>query len=147
MSMTNTFMTAFEAVLPVYLHQVFGYSSSQIAVVFLRNTLPMLLCGITMALPAMMAEVSISTEFIESTHPGTFGENDAYLQAYGLSNAAFAVGTLAGPLYAAYIREYAGWTAMCMLHVPWCVEPSVGSAGSDLHGAQRGSLGGWTGYL
>lgn len=167
MSMINTFLTAFEAVLPVYLHEVFDYSSSQIAIVFLCNTLPMLLspisgrvvdkagpfwpalagfllaapsmmllslvqkntfvssrmlrvfffffgCGVSMAMPAMMAEISISTEFVENQNPGIFGVQGAYSQAYGLSNAAFAVGTLAGPLYAGYIREYAGWTAMSM---------------------------------
>lgn len=167
MSMINTFLTAFEAVLPVYLHEIFDYSSSQIAIVFLCNTLPMLLspisgkivdkagpfwpalagfllaapsmmllslvqkntfvsslllrvfffffgCGVSMAMPAMMAEISISTEFVENQNPGIFGVQGAYSQAYGLSNAAFAAGTLAGPLYAGYIREYAGWTAMSM---------------------------------
>lgn len=167
MAMINTFLTAFEAVLPVYLHQVFGYNPGQISIVFLCNTLPMLLspvtgravdkvgpfwpaiagfslaapsmmllslvqrrtlvsslllriffflfgCGVSMAMPAMMAEVSISTEVVESQRPGIFGAKGAYSQAYGLSNAAFAVGTLAGPLYASFIKEYAGWTAMCM---------------------------------
>lgn len=166
MSMINTFLTAFEAILPVYLHQIFGYNSGQISVVFLCNTVPMVLspvtgkiidkvgpfwpaiagfslaapsmmllslvqrddfvsslllrllfflfgCGVSMAMPAMMVEVSISTEVIESQRPGVFGVKGAYSQAYGLSNAAFAVGTLAGPLYASYIKGYAGWPAMC----------------------------------
>ena len=167
MSMINTFLTAFEAVLPVYLRELFDFQSSQIAIVFLSNTLPMLLspisgrivdkigplwpaiagfslaapsmallsfvqeptqtcllflrvfffmfgCGVSMAMPAMMAEISMTTDALEKEKPGIFGPRGAYSQAYGLSNAAFAVGTLAGPLYAGYIREWYGWTAMSL---------------------------------
>ncbi|KAJ6021477.1 hypothetical protein N7540_006981 [Penicillium herquei] len=167
MSMINTFLTAFEAVLPVYLHELFDFNSSQIAVVFLSNTLPMLLsplsgrlvdkigpfwpavagfslaapsmmllslvrkptlmcsvllrlfffmfgCGVSMAMPAMMAEISMTTDVLESQRPGIFGAKGAYSQAFGLSNAAFSVGTLLGPLYAGYIREWMGWTSMLM---------------------------------
>ncbi|KAJ5728173.1 hypothetical protein N7493_004503 [Penicillium malachiteum] len=167
MCMINTFLTAFEAVLPVYLHELFDFSSSQIAVVFLSNTLPMLLsplsgrfvdkigpfwpaiagfslaapsmmlmclvrkptflctvllrlffflfgCGVSMAMPAMMAEISMATDALENQRPGIFGAKGAYSQAFGLSNAAFSVGTLLGPLYAGYIREWVGWTTMLM---------------------------------
>ncbi|KAJ5570085.1 uncharacterized protein N7459_009515 [Penicillium hispanicum] len=165
MYMLNTFMTAFEAVLPVYLHELFDYTSSQVAVVFLSNTIPMVLsplsgtvvdkigpfwpavagfslaapsmmllslvqkntlvlsllarlflflfgCGVSMAMPAMMAEISMATDSVEKLRPGIFGPQGAYSQAYGLSNAAFAGGTLAGPLYAGFIKDWAGWTAM-----------------------------------
>ncbi|THC88712.1 hypothetical protein EYZ11_011837 [Aspergillus tanneri] len=167
MCMLNTFMTAFEAVLPVYLHELCDYDSSQVAIVFLSNTLPMVLsplsgnvvdkvgpfwpavagfalaapsmmllsliqhntvlcslllrlflflfgCGISMAMPAMMTEISMATKAVEKRYPGIFGSQGAYSQAYGLSNAAFAGGTLAGPLYAGYLREWAGWTAMSL---------------------------------
>ncbi|PYH78578.1 MFS general substrate transporter [Aspergillus uvarum CBS 121591] len=164
MALLNTFMTAFEAVLPIYLHEVFTYSSTQVAVVFLSNTLPMLFsplsgalvdrigpfgpaltgfalagpsmmllamiqtdtlvnsvllrvylflfgCSVSLAMPAMMTEISLATEAVEHAHPGIFGRG-AYSQAYGLSNAAFAGGTLAGPLYAGYLREWFGWKLM-----------------------------------
>jgi MFS family permease len=168
MCMLNTFMTAFEAVLPIYLQELFHYSSSQIAIVFLSNTLPLMIlsplagncvdrigpfwpavvgfalaapsmmslgviqgdeilysvllrlflflfgCGVSMAMPAMMTEISMATEAVEKQHPGVFGVRGAYSQAYGLSNAAFAAGTLAGPLYAGYIREWAGWVVMAV---------------------------------
>ncbi|PLB34938.1 major facilitator superfamily domain-containing protein [Aspergillus candidus] len=166
MCLLNTFMTAFEAVLPVYLRSTFHYSPNQIAIVFLSNTLPMVLsplsgtivdrigpfwpavagfavagpsmmllalvqhnsptssllllraflflfgCGVSMAMPAVMAEMSMATEAVEARHPGIFGRYGAYSQTYGLSNAAFAGGTLAGPLLGGYISELAGWGVM-----------------------------------
>ena len=165
MCLLNTFMTAFEAVLPVYLRSIFHYSPNQIAIVFLSNTLPMVLsplsgsivdrigpfwpavagfavagpsmmllalvqhnspttslmlraflfffgCGVSMAMPAVMAEISMATEAVEARHPGIFGRYGAYSQTYGLSNAAFAGGTLAGPLLGGYISEWAGWGTM-----------------------------------
>ena len=36
----NTFMTAWEAVLPVYTHELLNNKASQVAVMFLSNTLP-----------------------------------------------------------------------------------------------------------
>jgi MFS family permease len=39
----NSFTTAFEGVLPIYLHELFGFNSMQTAFVFLAITLPMLL--------------------------------------------------------------------------------------------------------
>ena len=160
MCMLNTFMTALEAVLPVYLQDLFHYTSSQIALVFLSSSLPLMVlsplagycvdrvgpfwpavsgfalatpsmmllgvvqqntalhsvllrvflflfgCGVAMAMPALMTEISRATERL---HPGGCGASS---QAYGLSNAAFAAGTLAGPLYAAYMREWAGWVVL-----------------------------------
>ncbi|RAK95865.1 MFS transporter [Aspergillus ibericus CBS 121593] len=165
MFLLNCFMTAFEAVLPVYLPEVFLYRSTQIAIVFLSNTLPMICsplggsmvdhlgpfwpavlgfglitpsmmllslirepspltslllrlflflfgCGVSVAMPAMMTEVTLAKDAMEEGEPGIFGDLGACSQAYGLSNAAFAGGTLVGPLYAGYVREAAGWTAM-----------------------------------
>ncbi|RMZ41881.1 hypothetical protein CA14_011264 [Aspergillus flavus] len=164
--MLNTFMTALDAVLPIFLQDLFHYTSSQIAIVFLSNSLPLMIlsplagyfvdrigpfrpailgfvltapslmllglihqntifssvllrlflfwfgCGVSLAMPALMTEISMATEAVEKRHPGVFGARGAYSQAYGLSNAAFAAGTLAGPLYAGYIRKWAGWGAM-----------------------------------
>lgn len=165
MCLVNTFTTAYEAVLPVYFRDVFQYTSSQIAILFHSNTIPMLLsplsgilvdnygvfwpallgfcfispsmillgliqkpdlldsklarlflamfgCGVSMALPAMMSEISMATDWVEKQDPGICGPHGAYSQAYGLSNAAFAGGALFGPLYAGIIKEYAGWMGM-----------------------------------
>ena len=165
MFMLNSFMTALEAVLPVYLPQVFPYRSTEIAIVFLSNTLPMICsplggavvdrmgpfwpavlgftlitpsmmllslvrepemimsvllrlflflfgCGVSLAMPAMMTEITLAKDDMEDEHPGIFGDGGTSSQAYGLSNAAFAAGTLVGPLYAGYIRESASWSAM-----------------------------------
>ncbi|OGM48148.1 hypothetical protein ABOM_002923 [Aspergillus bombycis] len=144
MCMLNTFMTALEAVLPVYLQALFHYTPSQIAIVFLSHSLPLMVlsplagycvdrvgpfrpalsgfaltapsmmllgliqqntilhsvllrvflflfgCGMSMAMPALMTEFSMAAEAL---HPRGSG---AYSQAYGLSNAAFAAGTLVG---------------------------------------------------
>ncbi|KOC10941.1 hypothetical protein AFLA70_17g005940 [Aspergillus flavus AF70] len=168
MCMLNTFMTALEAVLPIFLQDLFHYASSQIAIVFLSNSLPLMIlsplagycvdrighfwpailgfvltapslmllgliqkntilssvllrlflfwfgCGVSLAMPALMTEISMATEAVEKHHPGVFGARGAYSQAYGLSNAAFAAGTLAGPLYAGYIREWAGWGGLTL---------------------------------
>ncbi|KAF1986342.1 MFS general substrate transporter [Aulographum hederae CBS 113979] len=161
----NAFMTAFEAVLPVYLRQVFNYHSTAVAIVFLSNTLPMIAspisgrlvdkygplwpavagfslaapsmmllglvqrnepllsallriflflfgCGVSLSMPAMMTEITLATEALEKERPGIFGQQGAHSQAYGLCNAAFAGGTLVGPLYAGYVRDALGWTAM-----------------------------------
>ncbi|KAI2846407.1 hypothetical protein CBS147320_9729 [Aspergillus niger] len=165
MFMLNSFMTALEAVLPVYLPQVFPYRSTEIAIVFLSNTLPMICspiggavvdrmgpfwpavlgftlitpsmmllslvrepemimsvllrlflflfgCGVSLAMPAMMTEITLAKDDMEDGYPGIFGDGGASSQAYGLSNAAFAAGTLVGPLYAGYIRESVSWSAM-----------------------------------
>ncbi|KAJ5669725.1 hypothetical protein N7462_010795 [Penicillium macrosclerotiorum] len=59
-----------------------------------------------------MAEISMATDWVEKQHPGICGPQGAYSQSYGLSNAAFAGGTLLGPLYAGFIKEWAGWMVM-----------------------------------
>ncbi|KAB8230339.1 MFS transporter [Aspergillus alliaceus] len=80
--------------------------------VLLRVFLFLFGSGVSMAMPAMMTEISMATEALEKDHPGVFSTRGVYSQAYGLSNAAFAAGALVGPLYAGYIREWAGWGVM-----------------------------------
>ena len=70
--------------------------------------------GAAMAMPAMMTEINKATEAVEAHHPGVFGDRGAYAQAYGLNNAAFAAGAIAGPLYAGYMREWVGWMTTCV---------------------------------
>ncbi|KAB8202371.1 major facilitator superfamily domain-containing protein [Aspergillus parasiticus] len=145
MCMLNTFVTALEAVLPIFLQDLFHYTSSQIAIVFLSNSLPLMILsplagycvdrigpvwpailGFVLTAPSLMLLGLIqqntilssvllrfmATEAVEKHHPGVFSARGTYSQAYGLSNAAFAAGTLAGPLYPGYIWEWAGWGPM-----------------------------------
>lgn len=164
----NSFTTAFEGVLPVYVKELFHVNSMQAALMFLSLTIPMLLAplngklvdrfgvkwpavvgfgicvpsllclrlvventvhdvavlslvlfcaglGVSMALPAMMTEVTHAIEEEERRVPGIFGPYGAYSQAYGLTNAAFAGGALAGPLYAGLLRERFGWAFMSLI--------------------------------
>ncbi|PYI12920.1 MFS general substrate transporter [Aspergillus violaceofuscus CBS 115571] len=155
MALLNTFMTAFEAVLPIYLHEVFGYKSKQVAVVFLSNTVPMVSngsfgpaltgfalagpsmmllamiqtdtmvnsvllrgflflfgCSISLAMPAMMKEISFATEAVEHAHPGIFGREHTPRLTAWITLPFAGGGALAGPLYAGYLRDWFGWNLM-----------------------------------
>ena len=104
-------------------------------------------CAFSLAMPAVMTEVSQAVEAIEERSPGIFGESGAFAQAYGtcaiphetnilifffwtiaifdciltrlcspgLTNSAFAIGAVIGPLYAGYARIYLGWPSMTLL--------------------------------
>jgi len=63
-------------------------------------------------MPPISAEITYVVAAKEKKHPGLYGPNGAYAQAYGLFIAAFAAGTLIGPLWAGYIRDSAGWGTM-----------------------------------
>jgi len=54
--------------------------------------------SLTLVLPPLMAEVSYIIEAKEKQHPGIYGPSGAFAQAYGLLIAAFAAGTLIGPI-------------------------------------------------
>ncbi|CAD6440347.1 c0c59c18-4149-4ee3-8936-c40daf1feff5 [Sclerotinia trifoliorum] len=68
--------------------------------------------SLTCVLPGLTAEISYIVEAKEKQIPGRFGKNGAYAQAYGLFTAAFAAGTLIGPIWAGYVKDYAGWGTM-----------------------------------
>jgi MFS family permease len=59
-----------------------------------------------------MAEITYVVEAKEREKPGRFGATGAYAQAYGLFIAAFAAGTLIGPVWAGYVEDSAGWGTM-----------------------------------
>jgi MFS family permease len=59
-----------------------------------------------------MAEITYVVEAKEREKPGRFGATGAYAQAYGLFIAAFAAGTLIGPVWAGYVEDKAGWGTM-----------------------------------
>ena len=68
--------------------------------------------ALTLVMPPLMAEITYCVEAKEKQSPGRFGPTGAYAQAYGLFVAAFAAGTLIGPVWSGYINEAAGWGTM-----------------------------------
>lgn len=76
----------------------------------------MSLIGVSLALvlPPLMAEISYIIDAKEKQCPGCFGPSGAFAQAYGLLIAAFAAGTLIGPLWGGYVEDAAGWATMAL---------------------------------
>ncbi|KAG9229557.1 major facilitator superfamily domain-containing protein, partial [Amylocarpus encephaloides] len=68
--------------------------------------------GLAFVLPPLMAEITYAVEAKERERPGRFGKTGAYASAYGLFIAAFATGTLIGPVWSGYVRDDAGWGTM-----------------------------------
>lgn len=60
----------------------------------------------------MNISLQYTVEAKEKAHPGRYGSNGAYAQAYGLFVTAFAAGTLIGPVWGGYVRDAAGWGTM-----------------------------------
>ena len=69
-------------------------------------------CCIALINTPIFAEIVHIVYEKERQRPGIFGKAGATAQAYGLFNVAFAVGTIAGPLMAGYIKDNAGWGTM-----------------------------------
>ncbi|PYI27909.1 MFS general substrate transporter [Aspergillus indologenus CBS 114.80] len=65
---------------------------------------------------ALMAPVIVEASYVvqekEARNPHIFGKGGAMALAYGILNVAFAAGTIAGPFFAGFIRESAGWATM-----------------------------------
>ena len=160
-------ITAFDGVLPLYVHEVFGWESLGAGLIFLSTTSSslleplfghladkygtrwlgvtsfavatppyVLLRLITYNSPAQVAllvalllvvggcwsvgmtplttEVSMIVDEIEQDSPGIFGERGALAQAFGLTNVAFAVGSLIGPVWGGFMKEQLGWSNMTL---------------------------------
>ncbi|KAF2140031.1 uncharacterized protein K452DRAFT_231426 [Aplosporella prunicola CBS 121167] len=80
--------------------------------VLLCALLALLAASVTFIMPCIMAEITYVVAAKEERQPGLFGAKGAYAQAYGLFNMAWAGGSLAGPLWAGYVRDEAGWGTM-----------------------------------
>ena len=65
-----------------------------------------------MGMAPLMAEIDHVVALEEKKNPGSFGKKGAVAQGYGLFNAAFALGTLIGPLWAGFVVQNAGWGTM-----------------------------------
>ncbi|KAH9823750.1 Major Facilitator Superfamily [Teratosphaeria destructans] len=71
--------------------------------------------GLTLVITPMMAEITYAVDAkARRRHPGFFGRNGAYAQAYSLFNMAWAGGCLVGPLLG-LIRERAGWSVTVLI--------------------------------
>ena len=70
--------------------------------------------GFSQAMPALQTEITAATKEIEDGTPGIFGQRGAYAQAYGLMNAAFACGSMVGPIYTGFVRVWLGWSAVTL---------------------------------
>jgi MFS family permease len=68
--------------------------------------------ALTLVMPPLMAEITYAVEAKEKQNPDRFGPTGAYAQAYGLFVAAFAAGTLIGPIWSGYVNQVAGWGTM-----------------------------------
>ena len=165
--LTAILSTAFDAVLPIYVHDMFHWSQMGSGLVFLTLTLPLFFDPVTgimcdrwprsmryMSSASLVASVPVlvSLRFVEHNTiehkalfcvllslvgfissfvqipavlevdravkekeedtPGLFGRRGAVAQAYGLCTGSYALGSIVGPLFAGFIREYAGWKTM-----------------------------------
>ena len=67
---------------------------------------------LTLVMAPLMAEIDHVVELEEKRRPGSLGKRGAAAQGFGLFNAAFAIGTLVGPLWAGFVVQKAGWGTM-----------------------------------
>ncbi|KAG9242662.1 MFS transporter-like protein [Calycina marina] len=94
----------------ILLRYVIHNSTSQ--KVLLCALLALIGFALAIVMPPISAEITYVVAAKEKKHGKIYGPNGAYAQAYGLFIAAFAAGTLIGPLWAGYVRDTAGWATM-----------------------------------
>lgn len=80
--------------------------------VLLCSMLTMIGFCLTLVMAPLMAEIDHVVELEEKRRPGSLGKRGAAAQGFGLFNAAFAIGTLIGPLWAGFVVQNAGWGTM-----------------------------------
>ena len=160
-------ITSFDAVLPMFVETLFGWSSKGSGLIFLTLIIPSLLSPLvgsivdthpqwsrylvaggfllsapcfaalglivdntvqqqvllsvslvligiftSFSLPPLMVEAMRIVVAYEEHNSGVFGDKGAIGQAYGITNFAYAAGTLAGPFVAGYIKATYGWSQM-----------------------------------
>ncbi|KAL4767848.1 MFS transporter [Aspergillus nidulans var. acristatus] len=67
---------------------------------------------IALATTPVTLEIFLAVKEKEDEVPGRFGRGGAVAFSFGLSNMAFAAGSLVGPFFAGYIRQNASWGTM-----------------------------------
>lgn len=103
---------AFLCSIPLYVCLRFVTHDSIQQKLLLCALLALLGLCIAFIVPAVVFEISAVIVEKEKMDPHVFGKGGATAQAYGLSNSAFAVGSLVGPFFAGFIRNSAGWGTM-----------------------------------
>ncbi|OJJ44967.1 hypothetical protein ASPZODRAFT_17877 [Penicilliopsis zonata CBS 506.65] len=103
---------SFVCSVPVYVLLRLVTHNSMQQKILLCALLTLLGVCIAVLIPVIILEINEIVEEEEKKSPESFGKGGAVAQAYGMSNAAFAAGSLAGPFFAGYIRTSAGWGTM-----------------------------------
>ncbi|KAH8426690.1 MFS transporter [Aspergillus melleus] len=62
--------------------------------------------------PPIMVEITYLIEQKEKEYPHVFGKGGGLALGYGVMNAAWAAGSLIGPIYGGFIRDNDGWNTM-----------------------------------
>ena len=92
--------------------------------------------GSALTFAPIYSEVSASVEEMEENRPGVFGERGAMILAFGLENAAFGLGAMVGPIYAAVLKEKIGFGGMSavlgLLSLLTCVPISLYTGGKSI---------------
>jgi hypothetical protein len=93
-------------------------------------------CGAGLTFAPIYSEVSASVEEMEQRTPGVFGERGAMILAFGLENAAFGLGAMVGPIYAAVLKERFGFGGMSavlgLLSLLTCIPISLYTGGKSI---------------
>jgi MFS family permease len=78
-----------------------------------------------MILSPLAADMFDVVEQMGKDNEGLFGPAGAYAQAYGLFEAAIALGTMFGPTYAGLMYEKAGWQPVVWALAVFCASGSI----------------------
>ncbi|KAL4734556.1 major facilitator superfamily domain-containing protein [Aspergillus similis] len=125
---------AFFATVPVLVCLRFVTTDSIHDIILLCALLALVGFCIAAMFSIILVEISYVVQEKEDVSPGVWGKGGAMAMAYGVSNSAWAGGSLAGPFLAGFIRESAGWGTMA-----WVLALVVGSTGVPI----LGFIGGW----
>lgn len=103
---------AFLSLMPVMILLRFVTNSSIRHKVLLCVLLACIGICVSIAMPALYAEVTRFVGEKEQQTPDAFGKGGAVALALGLTNIGFAAGSIVGPFFAGFIRVHSGWGTM-----------------------------------
>ncbi|KAL6235360.1 major facilitator superfamily domain-containing protein [Aspergillus navahoensis] len=125
---------AFFATVPVLVCLRFVQHDATHDIILLCALLALVGLCIAAMFAIILVEISYVVQEKEDANPGVWGKGGAMALAYGVSNSAWAGGSLAGPFLAGFIRESSGWGTMA-----WVLALVVGVTGVPV----LGFIGGW----
>lgn len=73
----------------------------------------------------ILGEMTMSVLEVEARHPGIFGKNKGFGQAYGLFNVGFSIGSVVGPFQAGATIDSVGWNMMTISLGIVCIITSI----------------------